>query len=106
MAEVRLVKFRFKPGGKEAWLEWCGQMKRRSNEIFETLRNEGMVAEACFLSHDEDALYYFLEAEDFEQSESAFRRSLYAIDREHMQIKTAALERAEGLECLFFFDNR
>src|SRR5579859_899582 len=106
MSEARLLKFRFKPDGKEKWLEWSGVLRRRSHEVFETLRNEGVIAEACFLSPAEDAVYYFVAAEDLERAERAAQRSTYVIDLEHMRVKAAALERVERLECLFFFDNR
>lgn len=106
MSEARLLKFRFKPDGKQKWLDWSEAIKRRSVEVFETLRNEGVVAEACFLSSEEDAIYYFVAAEDLERAETAARRSRYVIDQEHAQVKSAALERVARLECLFFFDNR
>ena len=63
MSEARLFKFRFKPDGKEKWLAWAEQLKRRSHEVFETLRSEGVILEACFVSPEEDAIYYFVGAE-------------------------------------------
>ena len=105
MAEARLLKFRFKPGGKQKWLDWSEELKRRSQEVFATLRNEGVIAEACFLSPEEDAIYYFVSAESLEQGEKAFSRSPYVLDRDHAQAKSAALEQIAGLECLFFFAN-
>lgn len=106
MSEARLIKFRFKPDGAKKWREWSGELKRRTEEVFVTLRNEGVIAEACFLSADQDAVYYFVAAEDLGRAEEAARRSSFAIDREHTLAKSAALERVEQLECLFFFDNR
>lgn len=106
MSQARLLKYRFKPDGKEQWLAWSEQLRRRADEVFETLRNEGVIAEACFLAPEEDAIYYFVAAEHFEHAEDAFRRSPYPIDREHAHVKAAALERPEPLERLFFFDNR
>lgn len=106
MSEARLIKFRFKPGGAEKWRQWSGELKKRSEEVFATLRNEGVIAEACFVSGEEDAVYYFVAAEDLGRAEEAVQRSPFAIDREHMLAKSAALERVEQLECLFFFDNR
>ncbi len=106
MAEVRLVKFRFKPDGQKKWLGWSAELKRRSDEVFQTLRDERVVVEACFLSPEENAVYYFVAAENLEQAEKTWRRSPHVIDREHMQAKSAALEQGVPLECLFFFDNR
>jgi hypothetical protein len=106
MSEARLIKFRFTPGGAKKWRRWSGELKRRTEEVFETLRNEGVITEACFVSGDEDAVYYFVAAEDLGRAEEAARRSAFAIDREHTLSKSEALERIEQLECLFFFDNR
>jgi uncharacterized protein DUF6176 len=106
MAEARLVKFRITPDGPKKWLAWCEELKRRSEEVFETLRDEGVVVEACFLSPEEDAVYYFVAAEDLEQAERTARSSTHVIDREHSQVKSAALEHIARLQCLFFFDNR
>jgi uncharacterized protein DUF6176 len=106
VSEARLLKFRFKPEGKEKWLDWSEALKRRSDEVFQTLRNEGVIAEACFLSKEEDAIYYFVAAEDLERAERAAQGSTYVIDQEHTRVKSAALERVARLECLFFFDNR
>lgn len=106
MAQVRLAKFRFAPHGKQRWLDWCDEVKRRSGEVMETLRNEGVVTEACFLSVSEDAVYYFIEVEDFNRAQRAVEQSPYAIDREHIQVKAATLEAVEQLTCLFHFENR
>jgi len=106
VAQVTLAKFRFKPGGKQRWLDWCDELKRRSGEVVETLRNEGVAVEACFLSVNEDAVYYFVEAEDFDRAQRALQRSPYTIDRQHIDVKVAALEAVEPLTCLFHFEHR
>ncbi|HLW47752.1 MAG TPA: DUF6176 family protein [bacterium] len=106
MSEARLIKFQFKPDGARKWLNWSDELKRRREEVFETLRNEGVIAEACFLSPAEDAVYYFVAAEDLGRAEDAWRRSHHVIDREHERAKSSALEHVAQLRCLFFFDNR
>jgi hypothetical protein len=106
MAEARLIKFRFKAEGETKWLHWAEQLERRRDEVLATLRNEGVIAEACFLSRDEQAVYYFVAAENLGRAEAAWRSSPYPIDREHMLAKSEALEQTAQLECLFFFDNR
>jgi len=103
---VRLAKFRFKPEGQPRWLDWCEELTRRSGEVLETLRNEGVVAEACFLSASDNAVYDFIAAEDFDRAERAVQRSPYAIDRQHIEVKAAALDAVEQLPCLFHFENR
>jgi L-rhamnose mutarotase len=106
MAEVSLVKFRFKPGQKQAWLEWCRELRRRHAEVLETLRNEGVSVEACFLSPNEDCGYYFLEVEDFEKAWEAFRKSPFPLDHEHKQRRQSSIEEVEKMECLMYFQNK
>jgi Family of unknown function (DUF6176) len=105
MSEARLIKYRFKPAGEERWRQWSAAMKRRSDEVFATLRNEGVIVEACFLSREEGAIYYFVAAEDLGRAEEAARRSGHVIDREHTEVKATVLEAGAPLECLFLFDN-
>ena len=101
MAEIELRKFRFKPGKKQEWIDWSGELNRRRDEVLETLRNEGVLMEACFLSHDDDCIYYFIVAESFDKARAAFSTSKYPIDKEHGRHKRASVEEVEKLKCLF-----
>jgi hypothetical protein len=105
MAEVLLRKFRFQHGKKQEWMDWCRELTRRQDEVLETLRNEGVSVEACFLSPDEDCIYYFIEVENFENALKAYDASPYPLDEEHRQRKAASLEEAGTLRCLFYFRN-
>jgi hypothetical protein len=106
MTDVALWKYRFKPDKRQEWMEWCQELNRRREEVLETLRNEGVRVEACFLSADEDCIYYFIEAESFEKAHAAFRASRYPIDGEHRRHKTGSVGEVEALQCLFHFENR
>lgn len=77
MTQVELVRLRLKQGQKEAWLKWCDELRSRKNEVLETLRKEGVISEACFLSHDGDSVYYFIEAESLETAHATGRRSAF-----------------------------
>jgi L-rhamnose mutarotase len=105
MTEVALRKFRFKRDKKQEWMDWCRELNRRQDEVLETLRNEGVSVEACFLSPDEDCVYYFLEVENFEQAHKAYSASQYPIDEEHRRHKRASMEEVGMLRCLFYFKN-
>ncbi len=105
MAEVVLRKFRFQRDKKHEWLDWCQELTRRRVEVLETLRNEGVLMEACFLSPEEDSVYYFLEVEDFEKALKAYDASPYPLDEEHGRHKAASLEETAKLKCLFYFKN-
>ncbi|MBI4479188.1 MAG: hypothetical protein HY651_04110 [Acidobacteria bacterium] len=105
MSQVRLVKLKFKAGGKQIWLDWCEQLKNRSDEVMETLRSERTLSESCFVSQDGGSLYYFLEAEDLEHAKKAFHGSTFNIDREHREARLASLEFVEELTPVFHFRN-
>ncbi len=106
MTEVKLVKFKFKPGQKQVWLDWSKELKRRRDEVISTLKNEGIVSESCFISEDGEYVYYFVEAEDFEKARRAVTGSSHPIDEEHKKNRENSLEGVAALECLFHFDNR
>ncbi len=103
MTEVELVRLRVKHGQKKTWLEWCEELKRRKNEVLETLRNEGVTSEACFFSDDGESVYYFIEADSLETAHATGRRSALAIDKQHRLISKSSLEGAERMKTLFNF---
>jgi len=104
MTEVRLTKVNMKQGQKQRWLDWCEEMKRRSSEVLETLKNEGMISESCFLSEEENAIYYFMESEDFKKSFDAYRSSTFPIDKEHQAIQEATLDFGNSKELRVLFN--
>jgi L-rhamnose mutarotase len=103
---VRLVKLKIKEGKKQKWIEWCEEDKRRSYEVLETLKNEGMISEACFLSEDENFVYYFMESDNFEKVSEAYRNSTFPIDKEHEAISKETLEFVANLKVLFNFHSK
>ncbi len=106
MAQIELRKFRFKSGKKQEWIDWSGEMNRRREEVLQTLRNEGVLLEACFLSLEEDCIYYLIAAESFDKARAAFETSRYPIDEEHRRHKGGSVEEVGKLRCLFHFENR
>ncbi|MBI3935079.1 MAG: hypothetical protein HY316_10345 [Acidobacteria bacterium] len=105
MSQVRLVRLKFQSGKKQIWLDWCEQLKKRTDAVLETLRNEGTLSESCFVSQDGDSLYYFMEAEDLERATKAFQGSPFRLDQEHRDARLASLEFVEELSPLFHFRN-
>ena len=88
------------------WLKWRQELKGRKKEIVATLVNEKMVSESCFLSEDNQFVFYFMEAEDFAHARKAADLSPFPIDSEHRKIRDACLEPVGKLEELFHFENR
>ncbi len=108
MTEVRLYRIKIREGMKQKWLDWCEESKRRSSEVLQTLENEGMISESCFLSEEENAIYYFEESDDFKKVYEAFRQSTFPIDKEHraVQRETLDYESVKELKVLFNFHSK
>lgn len=106
MTRTKLAHFKFKPQGKQIWLDWSEELKRRKDEVIATLKNEGVVSESCFIAEDGESVYYFMEAEDFEKVRIAASESTHLIDADHKKARSSSLEFAGTLECLFHFENR
>ena len=104
MAQSNLVKFRFRPGGKEKWLRWCEELKRRAPEVQESLRAEAVQAEACFLAEDGEHVFYFIQAENLAHSHQVSAASPRPIDRQHKMEREGALEFISNFPALFQFD--
>ncbi len=101
MTKVVLVKYKIREGQKERWLKWCEELKRREAEVMETLENEGVTSEACFLSDDEQSVYYFMEAKSLERAHSPPRR--FPVDEEHRIVRKSTLLPPETIKVLFNF---
>ena len=80
-------------------MDWCGQLKKRADEVLETLKSEGTLSEACFVSQDGESIYYFMEIENLENSN-------HKIDKDHRDARDSSLEKIEELTALFYFQNK
>ncbi len=100
---MSLVKFSFKLHGKDLWIDWCDELKRRSDEVQATLSIEGVQIEACFLSEGENACYYLMQADDIEKALEVSRMSTDPIDVVHGKMLNDTLEYVEKLTPLFIF---
>ena len=103
---TRLVQFKFKPAGKDIWLSWAEELKRRKEEVIATLKDEGVVSEACFMAPDGESVFYFMESKDFEKVADMAAQSGHTIDVEHKKAREQSLEFVAELTCLFNFENR
>jgi hypothetical protein len=84
-------------------LEWRGELKRRESEVLETLRNEGVISEACFFSDDVESVYYFIDAKSLEKAHATGWQNTLPIDKRHKRISGSSLEGAERMKTLFNF---
>lgn len=92
MTQVQLIKIQLKEGKEHLWLDWCEELKQREAEVIETLENEGVLSESCFVSENEKCIYYFMEAESFDQVADAALKSIFKIDADHKAVKIQCLE--------------
>ncbi len=106
MSQVKLIKVKLKENGKQIWLDWSEELMRRKEEVLATLKNEKVLSESCFLSEDEEYVYYFMEAEDLVKAKEAVTSNPHPIDLDHQKAKQASLGEGKRLKCLFHFDNR
>ena len=104
MTEVRLVKFRIKPGRAEQWIAWCKELERRRDESVATLKNEGVVSESCFLSQDGHT-YYFMEAHNMKKTKKAVATHPHPIDLEHRKHREECLEKVEEVAVILHIEN-
>jgi hypothetical protein len=103
MSQTKLVKFSFQEGQKQTWVDWCAELQRRSDEVLESLRAEKVIIEACFISEQENACYYLMQAEDFEKSTFTSETSHRSIDDEHKAVRKLALQKVEVMQPSFYF---
>ena len=87
-------------------MDWCEQLKKRADEVLETLKSEGTLSEACFVSQDGESIYYFMEMENLEKARQAFKNSNHKIDKDHREARDSSLEKIEELTPLFHFQNK
>lgn len=101
--EVRLAKYTFTPTGEKTWRAWAQELKQRSEEVLETLRNEGIRCEACFIDDATHTLFYFIEVKDLKKARVAYHNSKLPIDQDHKHKRTESLEKSGDLKTLFYF---
>ena len=105
--ESQCVKVRLRRGSIERVREWADELNRRSDEVLETLREEGVAIEAAFLDRtsEGDFLIYFMKAQSLEAAQEVGRRSQHPIDDYHQRFKADVWESAEVLEPQIDFEN-
>jgi len=77
-----------KSGKTQALRDWYAELESRREEALQTLENEGVRQEAAFIlptAHG-DLLAVFIEVDDMDAANEAFRSSPFEIDRQHAQV--------------------
>jgi len=105
--ESQCVKVRLRPGSVERVHEWAEELNRRSNEVLEILRGEGVVVEAAFLDRtaEGDFLIYYSKARSLQTAQEVGRQSSRPIEEYHARFKTDVYESVQTLEPQIDFEN-
>lgn len=105
--ETVCARVRLKPGSRDRVREWASELRTRSGEVLETLRDEGVVIESVFLDSDEqgDFLVYYMKAHSLEEAHAVVQRSHHPIDSYHQEFKVDTWQSRTVLELLVDFEN-
>lgn len=106
MVETQCTRIKLRPGTLPLVEEWANELKRRSQEVLQTLRDEGVFIESVFLERTDegDFLLYYIKAESLEKMRAVAEASTYAIDAYHNAFKEAAFESRQSLRPLVDFE--
>ena len=110
MVDVVLSKQKLADGKTERLREWADEVRNRSDEAVETLRDEGMHSETAFVEHtdDGDFLVYYMKADDIDAVYEAAEDSSHDIDEDHERVLMDVLEDGEEVgdyEFLYHLEN-
>ena len=105
MTEISLFRYPIQEGKKEIWLNWCDQVTKRKDEVLATLREEGMLTEACFIDSEEKHVYIFVRSNDLSKAFKAGQTSSHKIDKEHKENRLTSLLEPVELKQLFYYEN-
>lgn len=85
---------------------WFQTLKSRTNEVLESLENEGVLVESAFIDKQGSDLYliYYLRAVDVSRAYEVFNKSVLAIDRYYKECWKKYCDGREVLEELLDID--
>jgi hypothetical protein len=105
MPEAQCVRYRVKPGQREALVSWVARLKDRSTEVTQAMTEVGFIAEAVFLEQSDhgDYILIYTSASDLRAANAALSKSQLALVREFDQLmaETMDMENAMALELIY-----
>lgn len=106
--QTQCVKIPFLSGKTQRFIDWIASATGRRAEMLESMRAEGVAAEAMFLERGstEDALIFYMRARDLARAQQVFASSELHIDRETRAIIEECWDvtRARPLDVLLDLD--
>lgn len=103
---IHCTKIKLKEGTDRQAKEWAAELNRRSGEVLEALKAEGVTIETVFLDKQADGYYliYFMRTDDLAKSQAVTKSSIAPIEAFHKAFKATCWESAEKLEKLIEFE--
>ncbi len=98
LPDANCVRIKLKKGSLEGVRKWFQTLRERSDEVIETLENEGVIIESVFLDHigEDDYLVYYMRAENFSTVKEVVSKSTLPIDLYHKDCMRQYCEGREG----------
>ena len=85
---------------------WAKEINDRASEAYQTLVDEGVMVECCFLEKASDGEYliYFIKCESIAKMREIFAKSTHSIDAFHANFKKECFDGGVRLETLVDLD--
>ena len=86
---------------------WAAELKRRSDDVLATLRDERVVVESVFLDETSEGafLVYYMKAQSLEEAGQTAQRSQHEIDAYHAEFIRDTWDTLTPLELLIDFEH-
>jgi Family of unknown function (DUF6176) len=104
--ETICIKKKVKEGSLEAVRKWFQTLRDKSDEVLQSLENEGVLIESAFLDkqgYDYYVIYYYMKAKSLAHAREVSQKSTLAIDKYHKECSKKHCEDRIELEPLIDF---
>ena len=104
--ETKCARVKLKPGCLEKAYAWAKELNNRSDEVYQTLKDEGVYIESVFLEKTTEGefLIYFMKMESGQIAREVANKSQHSIDKFHQEIMKEITDKGEALEILIDFE--
>ena len=104
--ETKCARVKIKDGYLDKAYEWAKELNSRSEEVYQTLRDENVYIESVFLEKTSEGnfLIYFMKVKNSQEARTVADKSKHPIDEYHQKMMKEITEKGEKLEILIDFD--
>lgn len=101
------AKYKVKREMREQAVSWARFLNERRDDVWESLRAEGVALELAFLDNQADGLYliYVFKAEDIQKAFEVLKTSRREVDVFHKKVFSESFGKPEELKVLIDFEN-